>query len=51
MMIFSSIPGRFLLTFYSISLWLLAQHIKKQVQLLLEYNSAPWYIHFHTNPS
>ena len=51
MMVLNSIPGRFLMTFYALGLWLLAQHIKKQVRLLLEYNSTYWHISFyHSNP-
>ena len=51
MLILSSPVTRFIIAFYSISLLIMLYYTKKQIQLLLEYNSTKWHFDFHQNVS
>ena len=51
MLILSSPVARFIIIFYSISLLIMLYYTKKQIQLLLEYNSTNWHFDFYQNVS
>ena len=51
MLILSSPVARFIIIFYSVSLLIMLYYTKKQIQLLLEYNSTKWHFDFHQNVS
>jgi len=44
MFLLNSVPGRFILAFYSIGFLILFCYTKKYIKLLLQYNSTYWYI-------
>ena len=49
MFILISPQTRWLMTFYSVGLFLLLYYIKKHILLLLEYNSLKWHTDLYQN--